>query len=120
MLAIASNARGDRLSVGATKLPAALLTSPVSPPDCHSDSTISSTAWALRMSTPKVSMRRSGKTVRHAAAVSSHTDLRRPQIATSAPRRRNCSAIAWPSPVPPPVTRMRWPAMSRESNITGS
>ena len=35
MLATASKARDDRLSVGATKLPAALLISPVSPPDCQ-------------------------------------------------------------------------------------
>ena len=43
--------------------------------------------------------------------------LRRPQMATSAPRRRNCSAIAWPRPVPPPVTRMRWPVIRCGSNM---
>ena len=117
MLAIASKPRGERLSVGATKLPAALLTRPVRPPDCQSASTIASTASAARMSTPKVSMRRSGNCWRQASAVASQTALRRPQMATSAPRRRNCSAIAWPRPVPPPVTRIRWPAISCGSNM---
>src|SRR5205085_8991603 len=40
-------------------------------------------------------------------AVASHTDLRRPQMKTSAPSSRNFAAISLPSPVPPPVTRMR-------------
>src|SRR4051812_46501163 len=109
MLAMASNARDERLSVGAMKLPAALLIKPVSPPLANSDSTISSTACATRMSTPNVSTRRSGNCRRQPSAVSSHTALRRPQIATSAPNARNASAMPLPKPVPPPVTRMRWP-----------
>ena len=86
MLAMASKPRGDRLSVGAMKLPAALLTSPVRPPLANSASTISSTACAMRMSTPKVSMRRFRELARaRPSAVASHTALRRPQMATSAP-----------------------------------
>jgi hypothetical protein len=71
-----------------------------------------STACATRMSTPKVAMRRPGKRSRQAAAVSSQTALRRPQMAMSAPSDRKRSAMACPRPVPPPVTRMRWPANS--------
>ena len=104
MLAIASKPRDERLSVGETKLPAALFTSPLRPPDCHKASIIASTASAARMSTPKLSTRRSGNCWRQASAVASHTALRRPQMAMSAPRRRNCLVIAWPRPVPPPVT----------------
>ena len=109
MPAMASKPRGDIASVGQMKLPAALLTRPVKPPLSNSDSTISSTAEAMRMSTPKVSMRAFGNCLRQASAVASHTCLRRPQMATSAPRLKKCSAMAWPKPVPPPVTRMRWP-----------
>ena len=85
MPAMASKPRGDSASVGEMKLPAALFTSPVRPPLANSASTISSTACAMRMSTPKVSMRAFGNLPRQASAVASHTALRRPQMATSAP-----------------------------------
>ena len=71
----------------------------VTPPD----------AAVAEPSTPKLSMRACGNLARQASAVASHTALRRPQMATSAPSSRNFSAIDWPSPVPPPVTSMRWP-----------
>src|SRR5277367_4237198 len=53
----------------------------------------------------------------NSAAVSSHVCLRRPQMNSSAPSPRNASAIALPSPVPPPVTRMRLPASSPSLNM---
>jgi hypothetical protein len=59
----------------------------------------------------KVSMHALGNLARQASAVASHTALRRPQMATSAPSSRNFSAIAWPRPLPPPVTRMRRPCI---------
>ena len=98
---------------GATKLPAALLTSPVSPPDCPER--LDHLLDRLRRCGCRRRRCRCG--ARETAGARPRrsrrsTALRRPQIATSAPRRRNCSAIAWPRPVPPPVTRMRWPANS--------
>ena len=44
-----------------------------------------------------------------AAAASSQTCLRRPQIARLAPSASSRSPIIRPSPVPPPVIRMRLP-----------
>src|SRR3954469_16539554 len=110
MLAIALKPFGVRSLVGLMKLPAALLTSPVSGPDSSQiRCTIASTACASRMSTGWVFTLPPSE-----RAVSSRTPPRRPQIQTSAPSWTYFAAISLPRPVPPPVTRMRLP-LSRPS-----
>src|SRR5262245_53912246 len=110
MLAMALKPFGERSLVGLMKLPAALLTSPVSGPDSSQICcTMASTACASRISTEWV------LTLPPSSfAVASRTAPRRPQIQTSAPSSTYFLAISLPSPVPPPVTRMRLP-LSRPS-----
>src|SRR5262245_65047739 len=100
------------------KLPAALLTSPVSGPSLQIVSTMASTAAASRMSTACVFTVPPYSRL-SAPAVSSRTASRRPQIQIAAPSARYLAAISRPRPVPPPVTRMRLPA-KRSWRNTGS
>src|SRR5262249_14079914 len=116
MLAMASKPRGERSSVREMKFPAALLTRSVSGPRRKISSIMASTAAASRMSTPWASTLPPCFFI-SSAAVSSHTDLRRPQMITSAPSARNFSAMPLPSPVPPPVTRIRLPRKSPSVNM---
>src|SRR6185436_4839668 len=110
MLAMALKPFGERSFVGLMKLPAALLTSPVSGPDSSQMRwIIASTACASRMSTEWVLT-----FLPSSFAVASRTAPRRPQIHTSAPSWTYFAAISLPRPVPPPVTRMRLP-LSRPS-----
>src|ERR1051325_4864257 len=110
MLAMALKPFGERSLVGLMKLPAALLTRPVSGPDSSQMRwIIASTAWASRMSTEWVLT-----FLPSSFAVASRTAPRRPQIQTSAPSWTYLAAISLPSPVPPPLTRMRLP-LSRPS-----
>src|SRR6266850_6043420 len=114
MFAIALNPLGVRSLVGLMKLPAALLTRPVSgPPSSQMRCTIASTAAASRMSTAWV------RTLPPYFATSSceqdsRTAPLRPASQMSAPSERYLVAISLPRPVPPPVTRMRLP-LSRPS-----
>ena len=117
MLAIASKARGLRSLVCEMKLPAALFTSPSSGPVAQICSTISSTAVATRMSTAWVSTRRPGYLAMTSFAVSSSTLPRRPQMTQSAPNSTNFSIMIRPRPVPPPVTRKRFPLNRSVLNI---
>src|SRR6266700_3374206 len=109
MLATASKPRVLSSSEREMKFPAALLMRSVSPPSLKMVSTISSTASGLRMSTPWLVTRPPWRSI-SSVAVSSQTILRRPQMWISAPSWRKRAAIDLPSPVPPPVTRMRRPA----------
>ena len=78
MFAIASKPRGERSSVRLMKLPAALLTRPVSgPPSSQIDWIIASTAAASRMSTA-CAFTEPPCVATSAAAVSSSTAFRRP------------------------------------------
>src|SRR4029077_7290488 len=113
MLAMALKPFGERSFVGLMKLPAALLTSPVSGPDSSQiRCTMASTAWASRISTACVLTLPPSE-----RAVSSRTEPRRPQIQTSAPSSTYFAVISLPSPVPPPVTRMRLPLSSPSLNM---
>src|SRR5574337_1074392 len=117
ILAMASKPRGDKSSLRAMKLPAALLMSEVKGPSRKVSSTMASTAAASRMSTPWA------RTVPPCAfiissAAASQTPLRRPQMAISAPKPKSRSAMARPSPVPPPVTSAFLP-LNRPSWNTG-
>src|SRR3989440_4851887 len=109
MLAMALKPFGVRSFVGLMKLPAALLTSPVSgPPSSQIRCTMASTAAASRMSTECVRTRPPCWSI-NSLAVSSSTAPRRPASHRSAPSSRYLAAISLPRPVPPPVMRMRLP-----------
>src|SRR6516165_3501903 len=51
---------------------------------------------------------------------SASTSVRRPQITTSAPSAAKRAAKLFPSPVPPPVTRIFWPLRRSLANIVVS
>src|SRR6185503_7873817 len=105
MLAMALKPFGERSLVGLMKLPAALLTRPVSGPlSSQIRCTIASTAAASRMSMAWVLT-----FPPRDFAVSSRTPPRRPQSHSSAPSSTYFAAISLPRPVPPPVMRMRLP-----------
>ena len=94
---------GLRSSAGTGKLPAALLTSvPASPSASSTASNVALTCSASRMSHAVA------KALPPACSTASTPALRWPSprltMATDAPRRANSTAIALPSPVPPPVT----------------
>src|SRR5512134_1767044 len=113
MFAMALKPLGVRSLVGLMKLPAALLTSPVSGPlSSQMRCTIASTAAASRMSTECVLT-----FPPRDLAVSSSTPPRRPQIHSSAPSSTYLAAISLPRPVPPPVMRMRLPLSSPSLNM---
>src|SRR5439155_22379609 len=109
ILAMALKPFGVRSFVGLMKLPAALLTRPVSgPPSSQILCTMASTAAASRISTDCVRTRPPCFAI-SAFAVASSTPPRRPASQSSAPSARYLAAISLPRPVPPPVTRMRLP-----------
>src|SRR5439155_6143094 len=109
ILAMALKPFGVRSFVGLMKLPAALLTRPVSgPPSSQILCTMASTAAASRISTDCVRTRPPCFAI-SSFAVSSSTPPRRPASQSSAPSARYLAAISLPRPVPPPVTRMRLP-----------
>src|SRR5260370_30817602 len=109
MLAMALKPFGVRSFVGLMKLPAALLTSPVSgPPSSQIRCTMASTAAASRMSTESVRTRPPCLPI-SSFAVSSSTPPRRPASQSSAPSSRYRAAISLPRPVPPPLRRIRLP-----------
>src|SRR5688572_9830459 len=113
MLAMALKPFGERSFVGLMKLPAALLTSPVSGPlSSQIRCTIASTAAASRMSTGWVLT-----LPPRDLAVSSRTPPRLPQSQSSAPSSTYFAAISLPRPVPPPVTRMRLPLRRPSLNM---
>ena len=87
MLAIASKPRGDRSSVGETKLPAALLTRPVSGP-CGEDVLDHLVDRERVADVDAEGCHAAAMQVHQSAAVSSQTLLRRPQMWTSAPSSR--------------------------------
>src|SRR5436190_22350982 len=117
MLAIALKPFGERSLVGLMKLPAALLTSPLSGPlSSQIRCTIASTAAASRMSTECVRTRPPCASI-SCFAVSSSTPPRRPPSHSSAPSSRYLAAISLPSPVPPPVTRLRLPLRRSSLNM---
>src|SRR5437660_6271459 len=118
MLAIALKPFGVRSLVGLMKLPAALLTRPVSGPlSSQMRCTIASTAAASRMSTAWVRTPPPPRPASSSFAVFSSTAARRPQSQSSAPRARYLAAISLPRPVPPPVTRMRLPLRRPSLNM---
>src|SRR5687767_910010 len=113
MLAMALKPFGERSFVGLMKLPAALLTSPVSGPlSSQIRCTIASTAAASRMSTAWVLTLPPRE-----RAVSSSTPPRLPQSQSSAPSSTYFAAISLPRPVPPPVMRMRLPLRRPSLNM---
>ncbi len=117
MLAMALKPFGVRSLVGLMKLPAALLTRPVSgPPSSQIFCTIASTAAASRMSTAWLRTLPPCLAI-NSFAVSSSTPPRRPAIQSSAPSARYLAAISLPRPVPPPVTRMRLPLRRSSLNM---
>src|SRR5689334_15626795 len=81
-------------------------------------SIIASTASGTRTSQPTVSISPL-VSLASSSAVSFSTSSRRPQITTLAPSSRKRCAIERPSPVPPPVTRMRLPFSRSGWNIAG-
>src|SRR5205823_13329167 len=97
---------GDRSSACTRKFPAALFTSVVSGPSASSAaSKAAATASGSRTSHCVANPFPSSR-----ATVSSSGSRRRPTTATLAPSRPSSSAIARPSPVPPPVIRATRPA----------
>ena len=97
MLATASKPRGVRSSVREMKLPAALLMRSVRGPLVQIASIISSTARALRISTPWLTTRPPCRSI-NSVAVSSQTLLRRPQIWTSAPSSKKALGHGFAEP----------------------
>src|SRR6266851_3730706 len=109
MLAMALKPFGERSLVRLMKLPAALLTRPVRGPSSKTRVIMFSTASGNRMS-HSIGVTRVLCVSASSRAVSATTAPRRPQMYTSAPSLAYSSAISRPSPVPPPVTRMRLPS----------
>src|SRR6266576_2479669 len=108
MLAMALKPFGERSFVRLMKLPAALLTRPVRGPSLKTRVIMFSTASGDRMS-HSIGVTRVLCVSASSRAVSATTARRRPQMYTSAPSLAYSPAISRPSPVPPPVTRMRLP-----------
>src|SRR3989441_5176958 len=108
MLAMALKPFGERSFVRLMKLPAALLTRPVRGPSLKTRVIMFSTASGDRMS-HSIGVTRVLCVSASSRAVSATTAPRRPQMYTSAPSLAYSPAISRPSPVPPPVTRMRLP-----------
>ncbi len=109
VLTTASKPRGESSSVGARKLPAALLTRTSMAPKSRSiSSTASSTASASRTSAARVKTRLPEGSISRAAAARRASV--RPRMATRAPSPANRFAIESPSPEPPPVTSTTRPA----------
>src|SRR2546422_600938 len=120
MLAIALKPLGVRPLVGLMKLPAALLTRRVSGPlSSQMRCTIASPAAASRISTEWVRTT-PPRPATSSFAVLSSTAPRRPQSQSSAPSSRYLAAISLPSPVPPPVMRMRLPLRRSFLNMRAS
>ena len=113
---IASAARNDNCSVRAMKVAAALLTRISSGASRQMAAIMASTAAPSRISHWIASALLANSSQIAAAVVSSRSNLR-PQIMSSAPSSANRRPIAAPSPEPPPVTRMRFPASNPFSNI---
>src|SRR2546422_3255765 len=109
MLAMALKPFGERSLVRLMKLPAALLTRPVRGPSSKTRVIMFSTASGNRMS-HSIGVTRVLCVSASSRAVSATTAPRRPQMYTSAPSLAYSSAISRPSPVPPPVTKMRLPS----------
>ncbi len=112
MFEIASNPRIERSSVRLMKLPAALLTRPVSGPSDQIASSIAAIESHDRISHGIVVTVPPGEEEADTAsliaeAASSSTPARRPQITTCAPSAAQPLAIIRPIPLPPPVTSMR-------------
>src|SRR5258707_8475411 len=116
---IASAARNDSCSVCAMKVAAALLTRTSSGASRQIASIIASTAAPSRMS-HLTAAALPAKSSRIRAAAASSNSSRRPQIISSAPSAAKRRPIAAPSPEPPPVTSIRFPANRPFSNIVSS
>src|SRR5436190_4482417 len=104
---------GESSSALMRKFPAALFTTVVSGPSSASAaSNAAATASGSRTSAGAATP------APIAATVSSSGSRRRPRTATEAPSRASSSAIARPSPVPPPVTSATRPSSVPGSSIT--
>ena len=112
----ASIARGDKRSVCAMKVAAALLTSACSGARAHTPSSIAST-WAASRMSQRCSSTAAAPSTSSRAALACSTSSRRPHSTRWAPRPAKRSAITAPSPVPPPVMRMRLPANKSVRNM---
>ena len=116
---MAVKALGDKSSVLEIKFPAALFRRPVSGPSLQISSTISSIASGTLIS-HEIDFTEPPCRSINSFAVSSKTDFLLPQIYISAPSSKYLVAIAFPSPEPPPETKIRLLFSRFFSNILGS
>src|SRR6266851_2810530 len=115
---IASYPRGDNVSVGARKLAPALFTRPVSGPVTQISAIIFSMLSGSRTLATSASACPPDR-LRISPTALSRTSCRRPQMKTCAPCAANPTDISLPRPVPPPVTRMRFPLRTSPLNMEG-
>jgi hypothetical protein len=107
---------GEQSSAATGKLPAALLTSTAIGPRASSTRSNARAICSASRTSQAASTARPPASAT-AATPRARASSFRPRIATAAPARANSIAIAFPSPVPPPVIATTCPAYVSEGSI---